>query len=77
MIKIGLGVLAALAGLIVIVALTPALIIDTNPQQCTSQFGYEVPCGAGLRFGAGLATSVVIGLLFWFVTRRIDTGKKQ
>jgi hypothetical protein len=73
---VGLGVLAALAGLIVNEALIPALIIDTNPQQCTSRFGYDVPCWEGFPFGAGLATFVVVGLLFWFVTRRINTGKK-
>ena len=81
MIKVGLGVglggLAALAGLIVIVALIPALIVDTNPPQCTSQFGYGVPCWEGFAFVAGLATAAVIGLLVWFVTRRINTGRKQ
>jgi hypothetical protein len=74
---VALGVLAAVAGLIVYVALTPALIVDTNPPQCTSQFGYGVPCWEGFSIGAGLATSVVVGLLVWFVTGRVNTGNRQ
>jgi hypothetical protein len=78
MIKVGLSVLAGLAVfLIVKEAVVLALIIDTNPLQCISRIGYQVPCWEGFPFAAGLAAAAVVGLLAWLVAWRVDIGTKH
>ncbi len=58
-----------LAGLVVWVLLAPTGGVDSLPPQCSSVFGYGVPCGAGLSIGAGAATAGVLGLALWLNSR--------
>ena len=56
---------AAVAGLasgfLVLLLLLPTSGIDTNPPVCYATFGYTVPCGSGLAFGAALAVGLIVG----------------
>lgn len=65
--------LALLAGLVVLVLLYPAVIVDTLPQQCSSMVGLGAPCDAGLAFPGGAATAGIVGLLLWLRDRRRRT----
>ena len=59
------AVLALLAGLgscfLVLLLLLPVSGIDTNPPVCYATFGYTVPCGSGLAFGAALVVGLIVG----------------
>jgi hypothetical protein len=55
---------ALLAALLVFALLVPADIVDTDPQQCFSAFGYGVPCGNGISFVAAALAAVIVGLAF-------------
>ena len=59
-----------LAGLIVFAVLVPAGGGDSQAHQCSSAFGYGVPCGSGLSLAAGAATAGVVGLALWLSSRR-------
>jgi len=56
---------ALLAGLgscfLVLLLLLPVSGIDTNPPVCYATFGYTVPCGSGLAFGAALVVGLIVG----------------
>jgi hypothetical protein len=58
-----------LAGLVVLLLLSPAHGVDTLPPQCFSVVGYDVPCGEGLAVAAGAATAAVVGLALWLRDR--------
>ena len=49
------------SGLLVVLLLLPVRGIDTNPPVCYATFGYTVPCGPGLAFGAALAVGLIVG----------------
>jgi len=49
------------SGFLVILLLLPTSGIDTNPPVCYSTFGYTVPCGSGLAFGAALVVGLIVG----------------
>lgn len=49
------------SGFLVVLLLLPASGIDTNPPVCYSTFGYTVPCGSGLAFGAALVVGLIVG----------------
>ena len=49
------------SGFLVVLLLLPASGIDTNPPVCYSNFGYTVPCGSGLAFGAALVVGLIVG----------------
>lgn len=49
------------SGFLVLLLLLPASGIDTNPPVCYSTFGYTVPCGSGLAFGAALVVGLIVG----------------
>jgi hypothetical protein len=56
------AVAAGLAsGFLVLLLLLPASGIDTNPPVCYATFGYTVPCGPGLAFGAALVVGLIVG----------------
>jgi len=56
------AVVAGLAsGFLVLLLLLPASGIDTNPPVCYATFGYTVPCGSGLAFGAALVVGLSVG----------------
>jgi hypothetical protein len=61
---------AFLAGLVVLVLLYPANIVDTNPRQCFSMVGLGAPCDDALAVPAGAAVAGVVGLLLWLRDRR-------
>lgn len=61
---------ALLAGLVVLVLLYPAVIVDTIPQQCSSLVGLGAPCDAGLAVPGGAAVAAIVGLLLWLRDRR-------
>lgn len=63
-----LGVVAV--AVLVLLLLTPASGVDTNPPECYSTFGYVVPCGNGLSIGLALACAGVAGLAASLVARR-------
>ncbi len=48
-------------GFLVVLLLLPVSGIDTNPPVCYSTFGYTVPCGSGLAFGAALVVGLIVG----------------
>jgi len=54
-----------LAGLcsavLVVLLLLPVSGVDTNPPVCSATFGYTVPCGSGLAFGAALIIGLMVG----------------
>ena len=67
---------AVVAAIIGFVLLAPQSGIDTYPPQCTSPFGYVVPCGFGPEqehgMGFAVAGAVVAAVLFvagWAVGR--------
>ncbi|HET6379613.1 MAG TPA: hypothetical protein VFH63_01070 [candidate division Zixibacteria bacterium] len=66
--------IASLVGLVVLVLLFPASGITTEPPECSSVFGYTVPCDAGWSLAAGGATAAVVGLLFWIAGRGDGQG---
>jgi hypothetical protein len=49
------------SGFLVVLLLLPVSGIDTNPPACYSTFGYTVPCGSGLAFGAALVVGLIVG----------------
>ena len=49
------------SGFLVVLLLLPVRGIDTNPPVCYSTFGYTVPCGSGLAFGAALVVGLIVG----------------
>jgi hypothetical protein len=49
------------SGFLVVLLLLPVSGIDTNPPVCYSTFGYTVPCGSGLAFGAALVVGLIVG----------------
>jgi hypothetical protein len=61
---------ALLAGLVALVLLYPAAIVDTVPQQCSSMVGLGAPCDAGLAVPGAAATAGIVGLLLWLRDRR-------
>jgi hypothetical protein len=54
--------IALLAALLVFALLTPFDVVDTDPQQCFSVFGYGVPCGNGVSFVAAALAAVIVGM---------------
>jgi hypothetical protein len=49
------------SGFLVLLLLLPVSGIDTNPPVCYATFGYTVPCGSGLAFGAALVVGLIVG----------------
>jgi hypothetical protein len=49
------------SGFLVLLLLLPVEGIDTNPPVCYATFGYTVPCGPGLAFGAALIVGMIVG----------------
>lgn len=59
-----------IAGLVVLVLVAPASGVVSQAHQCSSVFGYGVPCGSCLSLAAGAATAVVVRLALWLDDRR-------
>lgn len=53
---------ALLSALVVFAFLFPADVVDTDPQQCFSVFGYGVPCGNGVSFVGAALAAVMVGM---------------
>lgn len=53
---------ALLSALLVFAFLFPADVVDTDPQQCFSVFGYGVPCGNGVSFVGAALAAVIVGM---------------
>jgi hypothetical protein len=58
------------SALLVVLLLLPVSGIDTNPPVCYSTFGYTVPCGVGLAFGAALVVGLIVGEVTYRVSGR-------
>ena len=63
-------IIATAAGLLVLILLAPTSGVDTRPPECTSAFGYPVPCGWGLSVGAAVAATVVAAVVLTALRRR-------
>lgn len=63
-------IIATAAGLLVLILLAPTSGTDTQSPECTSAFGYPVPCGWGLSVGAAVATAVVAAVVLTALRRR-------
>ena len=59
-------ILSVVAAIVVVVLLLPISGDDTLPPTCWSAFGYEVPCGSGLAYGAGVTAAVLVGAALWY-----------
>ncbi len=66
--------IALLGGIVVLVLHFPASGIDTQPPECSSVFGYTVPCEAGWSVAAGVAAAAVIGMMIWMANGRKNKG---
>jgi len=63
-------IIATAAGLLVLILLAPTSGIDTQSPECTSAFGYPVPCGWGLSVGAAVAAALVAAVVLTALRRR-------
>ena len=68
-------IIATAAGLLVLILLAPTSgidtqYIDTRSPECTSAFGYPVPCGWGLSVGAAVAAALVAAVVLTALRRR-------
>ena len=63
-------IIATAAGLLVLILLAPTSGIDTQSPECTSAFGYPVPCGWGLSVGAAMTAALVAAVVLTALRRR-------
>ena len=63
-------IIATAAGLLVLILLAPTSSIDTQSPECTSAFGYPVPCGWGLSVGAAMTAALVAAVVLTALRRR-------
>jgi hypothetical protein len=61
---------ALLAVLFVLVLLFPVSGTDTRPPQCSSAFGYAVPCEAGVVLAVAAAAAIAAGAVAWWIGSR-------
>ena len=62
-------IIATAAGLLVLILLAPTSGTTQSPE-CTSAFGYPVPCGWGLSVGAAVAAALVAAVVLTSLRRR-------